>query len=65
MYLGDEAGKWIRPNNYIDHWNNIKPTMVQGGRVVGTAFVGSTLNPLDKGGREFQTLDKGSNIKTK
>jgi hypothetical protein len=62
MYLGDEAGKWIRPNNYIDHWNNIKPTMVQGGRVVGTAFVGSTLNPLDKGGREFQTLDKGSNV---
>jgi hypothetical protein len=54
MYLGDEAGKWIRPNNYIDHWNNIKPTMVQGGRVVGTAFVGSTLNPLDKGVESFR-----------
>jgi hypothetical protein len=62
MYLGDEAGKWIRPNNYVDHWNNIKPTMVQGGRVVGTAFIGSTLNPLDKGGSQFQTLDRGSNV---
>ena len=62
MYLGDEAGKWERPNNYVDHWNNIKPTMVQGGRVVGKAFIGSTLNPLDKGGREFQTLEKGSNV---
>lgn len=62
MYLGDEAGKWERPNNYIDHWNNIKPTMVQGGRVVGKAFIGSTLNPLDKGGSQFQTLEKGSNV---
>lgn len=62
MYLGDESGKWIRPNNYVDHWNNIRPTMVQGGRVVGKAFIGSTLNPLDKGGREFQTLERGSNV---
>lgn len=62
MYLGDESGKWEKPNNYIDHWNNIRPTMVQGGRVVGKAFIGSTLNPLDKGGREFQTLERGSNV---
>lgn len=60
--LSMNCGKWERPNNYIDHWNNIKPTMVQGGRVVGKAFLGSTLNPLDKGGREFQTLDRGSNV---
>jgi len=62
MYLGDEAGKWERPNNYVDHWNNIRPTMVQGGRVVGKAFIGSTLNPMDKGGSQFQTLEKGSNV---
>lgn len=62
MYLGDEASKWERPNNYVDHWNNIKPTMVQGGRVVGKAFIGSTLNPLEKGGSQFQTLEKGSNV---
>ena len=62
MYLGDEASKWERPNNYIDHWNNIKPTMVQGGRVVGKAFIGSTVNPLEKGGSQFKTLDIGSNV---
>ena len=62
LYLGDEAGKWIRPNNYVDHWTNVKPTMVQGGRVVGKALIGSTLNPLDKGGAEFQTLYYGSDI---
>jgi len=63
MYIGDEAGKWERPNNYIDHWTNVKPTMVQGGRVVGKALIGSTLNPLDKGGREFQTLYYGSDVR--
>jgi hypothetical protein len=60
-YLGDEAGKW-KDLNYIDHWNNIKPTMVQGGRVVGKAFIGSTVNPLAEGGANFQILDEGSDI---
>ncbi len=62
FYIGDEASKWERPNNYIDHWNNIRPTMIQGGSIVGKAFIGSTLNPLNKGGAEFQTLEKGSNV---
>ena len=62
MYVGDEASKWERPHNYIDHLSNISPTMIQGGRVVGTAFIGSTVNPLEKGGKEFQTLDEGSNV---
>lgn len=61
MYLGDEASKWEHLS-YIAHWNNIKPTMVQGGRVVGKAFIGSTVNPLKKGGADFQTLEKGSNV---
>jgi hypothetical protein len=61
-YLGDEFSKWEKPLNYIDHWGNIKPTMLQGGRVVGKAFLGSTMNPLDKGGREAITLYYGSDI---
>lgn len=62
MYLGDEAGKWEKPNNYIDHWTNVKPTLQQGGNVVGKALIGSTLNPLARGGSEFQTLYHGSNV---
>jgi len=62
MYLGDEAGKWERPNNYEDHWSNLRPTLVQGGRIVGKAFIGSTLNPMAKGGSQFQTLEKASNV---
>ena len=61
-YLCDEAGKREKPNNIIDHWNNVKPTMVTGGRVVGKCFMGSTLNPLDKGGAEFQKLYYGSDV---
>lgn len=62
MYLGDEAGKWERPNNYEDHWANIKPTLVTGGKVVGTAFIGSTVGAVDKGGKEFKNLYAGSNV---
>ncbi|MBP9793783.1 MAG: hypothetical protein KBC56_07280 [Flavobacterium sp.] len=62
MYLGDEAGKWERPNNYVDHWNNLKPTLVQGARVKGKALIGSTLNPYLKGGKEFQEMYYGSDV---
>jgi hypothetical protein len=61
-YLCDEAGKREKPQNIIDHWNNVRPTMVQGGRVVGKCFMGSTLNPRDKGGEEFITLYEGSDV---
>lgn len=61
MYLGDEASKW-EYLSYLAHWLNIKPTMRQGGRVVGKAFIGSTLNPMNKGGSDFKEMDKGSNV---
>jgi hypothetical protein len=48
MYLGDEASKW-EYLSYLSHWSNIKPTMIQGGRVVGKSFIGSTLNPMNRG----------------
>ena len=62
MYLCDEAGKRVRPQNIIDHYNNVKPTMVQGGVVVGKCLMGSTLNPKDKGGKEFEELYLGSDV---
>jgi hypothetical protein len=61
-YLCDEAGKRERPQNIIDHWDNVKPTMVTGGRVVGKCYMGSTLNPKDKGGAEYETLYYGSDV---
>lgn len=63
FYLCDEAGKREKPQNIIDHWSNVKPCLVTGGRVVGTCFMGSTLNSFDKGGAEYQTLYYGSDVK--
>lgn len=61
-YLGDEAGKWKRPQNYINHLGTIKPTMVPNGRVVGKAWVGSTVGKLNQGGANFRTIDDMSNV---
>lgn len=61
-YLGDEAGKRERPQNIIDHLDNIRPTMITGGKVVGKAFFGSTLNPKDKGGEEYEAVYYGSDV---
>lgn len=62
-YLCDEGGKRIKPQNIIDHYNNVRPTMITGGRVVGKCFMGSTLNPANEGGAEYQTLYYGSDVR--
>lgn len=61
-YLGDEAGKWKRPQNYINHLGTIKPTMVPNGRVIGKAWIGSTVGKLNQGGANFRTIDGMSNV---
>jgi len=61
-YLCDEGGKRLKPQNIIDHYNNVKPTMITGGRVVGKCFMGSTLNPKDSGGQEFEDLYWNSSV---
>lgn len=61
-YLGDEASKWERGANYENHWGQISPTFDNGGRIVGKALIGSTVNAMNKGGREFYNLYKQSNV---
>jgi len=62
-YICDEAGKREKPQNILDHWDNIRPTMLQGGRVVGKCFMGSTLNPAQRGGAEFKIMYHGSDVR--
>jgi hypothetical protein len=62
MYLGDEAGKWKKPNDYINHFGQISPTMLEGGIVVGKAFIGSTVGSMSKGGEQFKEMHKSSDI---
>lgn len=59
-YLGDECFKWRKPNDYIVHMGMITPTMMPAGRVVGKAFIGSTMGARDKGGQQGVEMIKGS-----
>lgn len=62
-YLGDEAYKWVKPHDYITHLGMISPTMMPNGKVVGKAFIGSTMGAMSKGGEQGKELIKGSQVK--
>lgn len=55
LYL-DEAGKWEKPADIREAWRIESTCLIVGRRVVGKALVGSTVNPLDKGGKEFRDI---------
>ena len=59
-YLGDEASKWRKPNNYIEHFGTIKPAMMPSGRVIGKAWIGSTVGAAKAGGANYKILDQMS-----
>lgn len=62
-YLADEASKWVRGANFEKHWGQVSPTFDEGGKIVGKAFVGSTVNAMSKGGSEFKSLYLASDVK--
>jgi hypothetical protein len=55
MFL-DEAGKWEKPANIREAWRINRTCLIVGRKIVGTALVGSTVNPMDKGGQQFKGL---------
>ena len=59
LYL-DEAGKWEKPTDIREAWRIERTCLIVGRRIVGKALVGSTVNPLDKGGKEFRDLYNSS-----
>ncbi len=60
LYL-DEAGKWEKPADIREAWRIERTCLIVGRRIVGKALVGSTVNPMDKGGEEFRKLWDDSN----
>lgn len=62
-YLGDEYAKWMKPHDYIKHLGMVSPTMMPGGRVVGKAYIGSTMGAMSKGGSQAKEIYYGSQIK--
>lgn len=62
-YLGDEASKWSgNGNSFEEHWGQIAPTFDTGGKIVGKAFIGSTVAARNKGGQAFHELFLASDI---
>jgi len=59
LYL-DEAGKWERPTDIKDAWRIQRTCLIVGRKIVGKAMVGSTVNPMDKGGKQYKNLWKDS-----
>jgi hypothetical protein len=55
LYL-DEAGKWEKPVDIREAWRIERTCLIVGKKVVGKAMVGSTVNPMDKGGEEYKAL---------
>jgi len=55
LYL-DEAGKWEKPTDIREAWRIERTCLIVGKRIVGKALVGSTVNPMDKGGEEYKGL---------
>jgi hypothetical protein len=55
LYL-DEAGKWEKPVDIREAWRIERTCLIVGRKIVGKAFVGSTVNPMNKGGEEYKAL---------
>ena len=55
LYL-DEAGKWEKPTDIREAWRIERTCLIVGRKVVGKAIVGSTVNPMNKGGDEYKGL---------
>ncbi len=52
----DETAKFPKECPFDQYWNIIKTSHRQGRRIVGKAMVGSTVNALKSGGREYQIV---------
>jgi hypothetical protein len=52
----DESAKYPKEVPFDDYWYIVKTSHRVGRRITGKSFVISTVNDLDKGGREYKTI---------
>ncbi|MDG1949217.1 MAG: hypothetical protein P8J32_00130 [bacterium] len=60
LYM-DEAGKWEKPTDIREAWRVQKTCLIVGRRIIGKALMGSTVNPMEKGGKGYKLLWGDSN----
>ena len=63
FYLGDEFAKRKAGKDMEVHFQAIKPTMIQGGRVVGKMFLGSTIGSKNESVDAFKSIADTSEVK--
>jgi len=61
LYL-DEAGKWEKGNDIREAWRIQRTCLLVGRKIVGKAIVGSTVNPLDRGGTQYREMYYSSDV---
>lgn len=59
LYL-DESGKWEKPADIREAWRIERTCLIVGRKIIGKCLMGSTVNPLDKGGSQYKALWKDS-----
>lgn len=59
----DEAGKYEDPVDVNELWRIHKTCLLMGRKIIGKAMVGSTVNPLPKGGENYKRLVRDSDPK--
>lgn len=71
MYM-DESGKWERPTDIREAWRIERTCLIVGRKIIGKCLMGSTVNPMDKGGKQYKELwrdsdpeDRNANGRTK
>ncbi len=72
LRMYDEGGKFEKPEDILEVWRIQRTCLMVGRKFVGKAIIGSTWNPLDKGGRNYRDLwdmsnpnDRNANGRTK
>ena len=61
LFYLDEAGKWEKPTDIKEAWRIQRTCLIVGRKIIGKALVGSTVNPMNKGGEEYKGLWEDSN----
>lgn len=62
LLIHDESGKWEKPNNIEINHGITKTCCRVGKKIIGKIMMGSTVNPLDKGGSQYKSIFDGSDV---
>ena len=54
-FVSDEGGKWLEAD-VSKNWQIVKPALSEGIRIIGKAFLPSTVNEMESGGKAFKDI---------